>query len=327
MMAALTSCAAEGDDTPEAQGTSVQNCSLTVTVDGPPERVYAAYQPAIEVAHALGISDRLVETAFLDSQVLPEYEAAQRDAKYVEKLPSREALLSSNPDFILSGFNGVFAEGSATGFGTRGSLVDLGVQSWILSPLCPSEDGLTDEAIDPSTVDVESIHEDLRSLGAIFNVEDEAEEVIRDQTTRIQAVQSAVADADRPRVAIVTAREDGTFSVAGGSDFGTQIIELAGGTNVFADLTAVRNNQIDIEELLKRDPDVVLTSKCCDASYVREDAQEEVDTLMELPALSGMSAVENNQVHPFLFADRAAGVRAAHAIELVASILHPDLVD
>src|SRR5690606_3966141 len=156
MMAALTSCAAEGDDTPEAQGTSVQNCSLTVTVDGPPERVYAAYQPAIEIAHALGISDRLIETAFLDSQVLPEYADAQDQVTYVEQLPTREALLATEPDFVLSGYNNVFTEDGAgdESFGTRASLADLGIQSWILSPLCPSADGLSDEAIDPATVSV-----------------------------------------------------------------------------------------------------------------------------------------------------------------------------
>src|SRR5690606_5927701 len=155
---------------------TIENCGIDVTVEEPPERVYAAYQPAIEVAHALGISDRLVETAFLDSQVLPEYLDAQNDAEYVERLPSREALLATNPDFVLSGFNGVFAKDDPDGFGTRASLAELGVQSWILSPLCPSADGLTDETIDPAMVTVEMIHQDLRVLGQIFGVEQRAEE-------------------------------------------------------------------------------------------------------------------------------------------------------
>lgn len=325
---ALAGCAAdEGSTSATAGGTTVQNCGIDVTVEEPPERVYAAYQPAIEIAHALGISDRLVETAYLDAQVLPEYAAAQEDAKYVESLPSREALLAAKPDFVLSGFNGVFAKDNPDGFGTRASLAELGVQSWILSPLCPSEDGLTDEAIDPATVNVETIHEDLRLLGKIFGVEDQAEEVIADQNDRIAAVEQSVADAERPTVAFVSPQDDGGFSVAGGPDFGTQIIELAGGENVFADITDARNNQIDIEELIKRDPDFILTSECCDASYTREDAAGDVATIAEHPALAGVTAIAQDQVRPFLFADRSAGVRAAHAIEVVASILHPDLVE
>lgn len=306
---------------------SVENCSLDVSVQRPPERVYAAYQPAIEIAHALGLGDRLVETAFLDSKVLPDYVDAQSEVPYVERLPSRDALLAREPDFVLSGFNGVFAADNPNGFGTRRGLAELGVQSWILSPLCPSEDGLTDEAIDPANVRVGTIHDDLRELGRLFDAEERAEAVIADQTKRIAAVEEAVEGAERPSVAFLSLREDGTFSVAGGTDFGTQILEHAGGINAFRDMTELRNNQIDAEELIRRDPDVILTSKCCDASYVRPDAAEEVAAITGLPALAGLSAVRNGEVHPFLFADRSAGVRAAHAVEVVASILHPDVVD
>lgn len=315
----------DGGDEAKTSATTVENCGLDVEVDGPPERVYAAYQPAIEVAHALGLGDTLVGTAFLDSQVLPEYTDAQKEAPYVNKLPSREGMLKEKPDFVLSGFNGVFAEsGQEASFGTRGDLAELGVQSWILSPLCPSEDGLTDEAIDPATVNVETIHDDLRDLGEIFDAEDEAEEVIADQKERIAAVEKAVKGKDRPTVAIVSLREDGSFGVASGIDFGTQIIEHAGGTNAFEDLDEKRNVDVEVEQLIKTDPDVILVETCCDQDLTRDDAKGDVRTLLEKPALEGLTAVQEKEVHPFLFADRSAGVRAAHSIELVASILHPD---
>lgn len=95
--------------------------------------------------------------------------------------------------------------------------------------------------------------------------------------------------------------------------------------NAFADLVERRHVAIDLEELIRRDPDVILTSTCCDASYTRQDGAEEAQTIVQNPALAGLSAVQNGAVHPFLFADRAAGVRIAHAIELLASLLHPDL--
>ncbi|WP_198663889.1 ABC transporter substrate-binding protein [Jiangella endophytica] len=330
MVLVLAGCAA-GDSSEDvaAGGTTVSNCGIDVTVDGPPERVYAAYQPAIEIAHALGISDRLVETAFLDAQVLPDYAEAQDHAAYVERLPSREALLATGPDFVLSGYNNVFTEDGAgdTSFGTRAGLAEVGIQSWILSPLCPSADGLSDEAIDPATVRVDTIFDDLRDFGTLFGVEERAEEIIADQRTRIEAVGTAVAGAPRPSVAIVLLDEGGGIRVAGGVDFGTQIIEHAGGVNAFEDLTERRHVEIDLEELMRRDPDVILTSTCCDASYTREDGAEEVRSIVENPALAGVAAVRDDAVYPFLFADRAAGVRAAHAIELLASLLHPDLVE
>ncbi|MCW4353551.1 ABC transporter substrate-binding protein [Hoyosella sp. YIM 151337] len=306
-------------------GDSRDNCGLDIAVDEPPQRIYAAYQPAIEVAHALGVGDRLIGTAFLDSAVLPEYESAQAGAPYVESLPSRDELLALSPDFVLSGFNGVSAESSQSSVGTRGSLHDLGIDTWILSPLCPSADGLADEAIDPATVRFDNIYADLRDLGALWGVEEQAETVIADLEARISAVREAVDGADRPTVAVVTPRADGTFSAASGIDFVSQIIEAAGGENVFGDLTERRNIPIGAEELIQRNPDIILTSTCCDAAYTRDDALPDVEKIVTNPAFANLSAVRNETVFPFLFADRAASVRAAHSTELVAQLIHPDL--
>lgn len=313
---------------PTAEAVTVENCGIDVTVDQPPQRVYAAYQPATEIAHALGITDRLVGTAYLDSQVLPEYAEAQQGVPYVPQLPTRDGLLAAEPDFVLSGYNNFFSEGSGdTSVGTRGSLSELGIQSWILSPLCPSQDGLSDEAIDPASVRVDTIYQDLRDLGTIFDAQEQAENVIADQQRRIAAVEEAVDGAERPSVAIMLIDDDGGYRVASGIDFGTQIIEHAGGVNAFADLTQRRHMDVDVEEIIRRDPDVILTSVCCDIAYTAQSGAEEAATLAANPALAGIAAVRNNQVHPYLFSDRAAGIRAAHAVEVVASILHPDRVN
>ncbi|WP_187774204.1 ABC transporter substrate-binding protein [Lolliginicoccus suaedae] len=307
--------------------TTRANCGIDVTVTEPPRRIYAAYQPAIEVAHALGASDRLVGTAYLDSEVLPEHAAAQEETPYVESLPSRDELLAAQPDFILAGFNGVFSEASSSSIGTRASLAPLGISTWILSPLCPSTDGLADEAIDPATVTFDSIYADLRDLGELWGTPEQASTVVTDMQDRIAAVAEAVDSAPRPTVAVVSPRADGTLGIASGTDFVTRIIEAAGGTNVFADLASKRNITIGEEELLARDPDVILTSTCCDASYTEQDALPDVARLRDNPALATLTAVRDDQVHPFLFADRAASVRAASATEKVAAILHPGLVE
>ncbi|MFC4128216.1 ABC transporter substrate-binding protein [Nocardia rhizosphaerae] len=313
---------------PEAGGANAVsrvNCGIDIAVPEPPQRIYAAYQPSIEIAHALGVSGRLVGTAFLDAAVLPEYQDAQAKADYVEKLPSRDELLAANPDFVLSGYNGVFAEAAQQSVGTRADLHDLGVRTWILSPLCPSADGLADEAIDPKTVRFENVYADLRDLGALWGASARADAVIAELRSRIDAVRAKVGDAPRPRVAVITPKDDGTYTAAGGIDFITQIIEAAGGENAFADLTARRNVQIGAEELIARDPDIILTSQCCKATYTRADAQPQVDRIVGNPAFADLTAVKAGAVHPYLFADRAAGVRIAHATELVAELIHPEL--
>jgi iron complex transport system substrate-binding protein len=311
-------------DRPAGSGTTARNCGIDVPVPGPPQRIYAAYQPAIEMVHALGVSDRVVGTAYLDAQVLPEYAAAQAATDYLPELPSREALLAANPDFVVSGFNDLFATAGSESLGTRASLRDLGVQSWIFSPLCPSADGMADEAIDPASVTIENVYSDVRDLGRLFGVEDRAAQVVADMQARIAAVQQRVAGASRPRVAVVRPQDDGTFRVAGGPDFVTRILDIAGADNAFADLQGRRNFPVGPEEIVARDPDVILTSTCCDGSYTLSDAEPDAERIRTNPAFAGLSAVREGHVYGFLFADRAAGVRVPHAAELVASLVHPD---
>lgn len=305
---------------------TARNCGIDVTVPGPPQQVYAAYQPAIEMAHALGLGKRIVATAFLDAEVLPEYAAAQATTNYLPELPGREALLAAHPDFVLSGFNGVFADSAAgdAGFGTRASLRELGVQTWVFGPLCPSADGKTDEAIDPASVRMENVYTDVRDLGRLFGVEERATALVADMHKRIAAVQQKVAGAPRPKVAIVSPQDDGSFRTAGGPDFVTQILDMAGAENAFGDLTGKRNFPLSVEALIARNPDVILTSTCCDGSYTRATAEPDAAKIRNNPAFANLTAVRGGQVHPFLFADRAAGVRVPHAVELVASIVHPD---
>lgn len=328
VLSLVTGCGGAATAGPGADAITVKNCGIDVTVDGPPKRVFAAYQPAIELAHALGISDRLVGTAYLDAEVLPQYAAAQQDRKYYKNLPSREELLSQNPDFVLSGFNDVFSSaGSDSSFGSRKSLSDLGVQTWIFSPLCPTADGKGDEAIDPSTVSMTNVYADLRDLGKLFDVSDRAEQVIADQQQRIAAIEAKVGKADKPTVAILRpGLEGGGLTVSGGPDFGTVLIRQAGGVNAFADLTSKRNVKISVEEFIKRDPDYVLISGCCDATLTEAQVQPDVQKLLANPAYANLKAIRNKHVVPWLFAHHSAGVRGANSTELIAKIIHPDLV-
>jgi iron complex transport system substrate-binding protein len=322
--ALLTACGGPPPAGPAAGGTTARNCGIDVTVPAPPQRIYAAYQPAIEMVHALGVGDRVVGTAFLDAQVLPEYAQAQAATEYLPELPSREALLAANPDFVVSGYNGLFATTGSETLGTRASLSELGVQTWIFGPLCPSADGQSDEAIDPASVTVENVYADVRDLGRLFGVEERAAQVVADMQARIEAVRQRIEPAPRPRVAVVSPQDDGTFRVAGGPDFVTRILDIAGAENAFADLRGRRNVPVGAEEIIARDPDVILTSTCCDGAYTLADAEPDAQRIRTNPAFASVRAVRDGRVHGFLFADRAAGVRVPHAAELVASLVHPD---
>ncbi|MDS1270600.1 ABC transporter substrate-binding protein [Lipingzhangella sp. LS1_29] len=315
------------DEGGQAAGDTIQNCDIEVPADEAPERVFAAYQPAIEMAHALGISDRLVGTAYLDAEVLPEYAEAQEAQEYYANIPSREELLNHDPDFVLSGFNGVFADGGDGSFGTRTELRELGIESWIFSPLCPSEDGGTDESIDPSTVTMDSIYADLHDLGTIFGVEERAEEVVTEMQETVSETEEIVAEAEDTPSVVIGRPDDEGFRVTGEPDFSTVLLEHAGAENPFADLDEARNIDVSTEELIERDPDYILVDVCCDAEMTAADAADGVAEIRNDPALANVTAVEEDQVLEFTFADRSAGVRSAPVVAEIAEMVHPELYE
>lgn len=97
-----------------------------------------------------------------------------------------------------------------------------------------------------------------------------------------------------------------------------QLIELAGGINVFGDLGG-RYVQISPEAVLKNDPQVILAPQF-------HGQRVEVSALMRRPGLAGVEAVRNGRV-VVLDGDviSRVGPRVAQALELVAHALHPEL--
>lgn len=75
-----------------------------VPIGGSPERVFASEQPAIEIAPASEISDRVVATRTLHASLLPECAQRQEGVESTRKVPNREARSAMEPNLALTGF-------------------------------------------------------------------------------------------------------------------------------------------------------------------------------------------------------------------------------
>jgi iron complex transport system substrate-binding protein len=98
------------------------------------------------------------------------------------------------------------------------------------------------------------------------------------------------------------------------------MLDIAGGTNVFADV-ARESVQPSIETLLARAPDVILEVRA--SGLIDKSALDEQDAWS---TLSSVPAVKNRRVH-LLRGDYLVvpGPRLAMATEAFARTLHPDL--
>ncbi len=107
--------------------------------------------------------------------------------------------------------------------------------------------------------------------------------------------------------------------VAGPNGFYGQLIELAGGTNIFADLPN-DFGRVGAESILQRDPEFIILTDS-DLPFNPQSP----DMVRARPGWGVITAVQNGAVYPVpgsLYS--TPGPRLAEGLEDLARILHPD---
>jgi iron complex transport system substrate-binding protein len=168
-------------------------------------------------------------------------------------------------------------------------------------------------SLDPHTVG--EVFGDARTLAQATGARDAAVELVRDASERIDRIKLAVRGATRPRVAALEWL-DPPF-VAG--HWTPQLIEWAGGEDVLG-FPGERSEERRWEEIAAAQPDVVIAMPC---GFDDELAYREAE--MHRDALAAVGAGEVVAVDAAAYFSRP-GPRIVDGLELLAHILHPDLV-
>ena len=212
-----------------------------VTFTHVPETIISCNPNAGDELMALGLGDKIIATAYNNTQVNPqwreEYEAIPNVA---ESYISLETILSLEPDFVY-GRSSSFSEKNNT---THDTLSGYGIMS------LSSIEGYTVGA------DVDVVYQDFYDLGRIFQVEDRAEEIVSAMKEQIAAVEEAVAGAEPVKVFVYDmAQEGGAYTC--GDNFTAKLISHAGGVNIFEDMDTTWAT-VSWEEVVERAPEVIV---------------------------------------------------------------------
>ena len=169
---------------------------------------------------------------------------------------------------------------------------------------------------------IETIYRTMRELGAATSQQSQADRVVHDLRARIDAVRTRVRGRAAPTVLLVIGRQPGTLReiyVSGGVGFLNEMLEIAGGRNVFADIA--RESALPSQEtILARAPDVIVEVH---AEGMFKTSSVERERAVWTP-LSSMPAVRNNRVHVLIGQYLVVpGPRFAEAAETLARTLHP----
>ncbi len=170
---------------------------------------------------------------------------------------------------------------------------------------------------------IATILDTIRELGGVTGHGSESERVVRDLQTKLDAIRARVANRQRPRTLLVLDRQPNTLRevyASGGFGFLHEMLGIAGGINVFADVLQ-ESVQPSHETLITRAPDVILEIRAT-GQVARPDAGETRRVWSTLPSLP---AVRRGRIH-LLTGDHLVvpGPRLAEGTEALARALHPE---
>ncbi|MFY1701956.1 ABC transporter substrate-binding protein [Micromonospora sp. WMMA1923] len=250
----LAACGSDGGGATTAAGPgyplTVTNCGAQVTFDDAPQRVVLLKSSAVPYLHALGVMDRVTARA---GQYPKEYYDAATQAE-LDRIPlltdktdtsghlqiSKEVVISQQPDLVLGEVDNL----------SRDTLSAVDIPLLEEPAMCPDSTGA------PTFDD---IYEQMRAYGRVFDRDTEAATAVtalRERMTRIQTQASAPADGRTAAVLYPTVG-GGTTYAYGTASMAHPQLEAAGFRNVFADVRE-RVFEVTVEELLGRDPDVLI---------------------------------------------------------------------
>lgn len=275
------------------------NYGRTVEITEVPSKVLTLGPNCSELFCALGLEEYIIGNTLDNHSRGPLDEYKEAYAKIPElnySSATREAVMTSGADFIY-GIDWEFGEEALS----LDELEQFGINVYMNSA---------------STL--EEIYQEIRDIGKIFNIEDRAEAFIQQQKQRIQKVQDVVSKQEPIKVLVYDSGGNGVFTCSG-TNFETLLIEQAGGQNIFDDLKEAQWVTVSSEEVLSRQPDVIVVH-----DYDSPSLEEKITEIKNDPALSQLDCVKNNRIVSMTLESVLPGDRMAYAIETFAKGFFPD---
>lgn len=259
-----------------------------------PRRIVSLVPSLTEMLFVIGAGPQVVAVSSYD-EFPPAVKALPRVGALLD--PDVERILSLRPDLVLT-------YGSQTSLEAQLARAGIKVFSY-------------------RHAGVMGILQGLRDLGAVTGHQEEGARRATELRAQLDAVSARVRSFPRPRTMLVFGRQPQSLQqvfVSGGIGFLHDVMEIAGGANVFADVRR-ESVQPSQETLLTRAPEVILEVR---ASRALTPQQLPAERRAWAP-LASIPAVRNNRIH-FLTADYLVvpGPRVGLAAEAIARALHPE---
>ncbi|OLU28196.1 iron ABC transporter substrate-binding protein [Pseudomonas sp. PA15(2017)] len=292
---------------------TVRSCDRQVTFDQAPQRVVVHDISLASMLLSLGLHDRIIGyTGFGDSKPREPWvlEAMADIPQLASRYPSIETLLDAEADLFFAGWSYGMRVGGPV---TPATLQPFGIAVYELTESCS-------RIMQQRRASLDDMYRDLLNLGEIFSVQADAEALVAQLRSRINAVSDTVSQAsEKPRVFLYDSGEDRP-TTSGRLGMPQALIDTAGGHNIMDDVAASWT-QVNWESVVERDPEVIVI-----VDYGPRTWQQKRDFLLQQPALKEVRAIRERRFIVLTYLEATPSVQNALAIEKLATALHPQLV-
>lgn len=268
--------------------------AVSTSSDAAPARVVSLIPAVTETIYAVGAGDAVIGVGTFDTYP-PEVASVARVGGLLD--PDTERILALRPDLV-------FLYGSQTDLVAQLERAGIPYQTY-------RHGGIA------------GIVETTRSIGRRVGHAERGDALADAIERDLAAIRARVAGRARPRTLIVFGREEGQLRgiyASGGTGFIHDMVDAAGGENIFADVVQ-EAVQASLESILARAPEVILEFRAPGATRTETWAAQQMDIWRGAPSLP---AVRNGRVHVLLDQRLVVpGPRVAGAVDLIARTLHP----
>ena len=285
--------------------TTVNSCNRTVSFDSPPKRAISNDVNLTEMMLVLGLADHMVGyTGISGWKTLDEEMRAnvKQLPELSSKYPTKEVIVGANADFFFAGWNYGMKVGGEV---TPETLEPFGVKVYELTESCT-------HIMKKGKASIDDMYDDLLNLGAIFDVEDTAKNLVNNYKAELKSFKDDLETGEPVRAFVYDSGEDTPFT-AGLYAMPTALIEAAGGVNVMNGFEKSWGT-VTWEEVVAQNPEVIII-----VNYGSVTAEQKRAFMMSNPAFANIAAVKNDRFVTLEYVEATPGPRNIKAIKTLAN--------
>jgi iron complex transport system substrate-binding protein len=277
--------------------TIIDDRGKEVVINYPPERIVSIVPANTEILFALSLDDRIVGVT-----------------RYCDYPPKVKNMVEEGKIMIIGGFADPSIEKIV---GLKPDVVFAMHTIQLKTVESLEEKNIAVIYLDPSNI--QDVLDDILLVGKATGKEAEAKKLVEEIKWRIDNVINKTREVSyRPRV-YYEVWHDPLMSVGPGTWI-HDIIELAGGSNIFSD-AKVKYLKISSESVITRNPEIIIIK----IGYMGGIAKEEI---AKRPGWNTIDAVKNDDIYEV---DESIlirpGPRIVEGLETLAKIIHPELFE